>query len=133
MFVDTSAFVAIFCAEPEAVRLAYQIQSAARCFTSSLVRLETCMVVSTRLKRTPAEIQADFDAFLHEAKITVVAIDDDTGQLAVEAFQRYGKGRGSSAQLNLADCMSYACAREHGVPILFKGRDFSHTDLPIAS
>ncbi len=52
---------------------------------------------------------------------------------AVDAFDTYGKGRGHPAQLNFADCLSYACAAHHNVPILFKGRDFIHTDLGIAS
>lgn len=87
------------------------------------------MVLSTRLKQSPTEIEEEFDAFLAEAGIVVVAMTDSTGRLAVDAFQRFGKGRGSAAQLNLADCMAYACAREHDVPILFKGEDFGHTDL----
>jgi ribonuclease VapC len=56
-------------------------------------------------------------------------MDGLTARLAVKAFADYGKGRGHPAQLNLADCLSYACARAQGVPLLYKGRDFSHTDL----
>lgn len=74
-----------------------------------------------------------YDAFLAAAGITVVAIDDDIARRAVAAFDAYGKGRGHPAQLNFADCLSYACAAHGRVAILFKGRDFVHTDLDIAS
>jgi len=97
-----------------------------------MVRFEACMVLASRLDRDPLDVQADFDEFLTEAGVFIVPVDDSVGRIAVEAFQRHGKGRGHPAQLNLADCLSYACARAHRDPILFKGRDFGHTDLMIA-
>jgi len=56
-------------------------------------------------------------------------MDAKTASLAVQAFADYGKGRGHPAQLNLADCLSYACAKAQGIPLLYKGKDFAHTDL----
>jgi ribonuclease VapC len=56
-------------------------------------------------------------------------MDAMTASLAVQAFADYGKGRGHLAQLNLADCLSYACAKAQGVPLLYKGNDFADTDL----
>lgn len=132
IFIDTSVFVAILCREPEADLFAAAIEGAARRVTSPLVRLETCMVVATRLDRTPTDVALDFDAILTEAAIEVVSITDDMGQGATRAFERFGKGRGTRAKLNLADCFSYACARSLGASILFKGRDFAATDLAIA-
>jgi ribonuclease VapC len=49
-------------------------------------------------------------------------------ELASEAYARYGKGR-NSAGLNYGDCFSYALAKATGLPLLFKGKDFSKTDL----
>jgi ribonuclease VapC len=132
MFIDTSAIVAILCQEPEAADFATCIERAGRRRTSPLVRLESCIVLASRLDRDPVDVQDDVDAFLAEAGIAVVPIDDDIGRIAVEAFRRFGKGRGHPAQLNLADCLSYACARAYRDSILFKGRDFSHTDLTSA-
>lgn len=132
MFVDTSVFVAILCKESEAGLFAAKLERAKARFTSPLVRLEACMVLATRLARDPVDVEADFDSFLEIADIAVQPITDAIARDAVVAFQRYGKGRGAPAQLNLADCMSYACARAAGVPILFKGRDFSRTDLDLA-
>ncbi len=132
MFVDTSVFVAILCKEADASVFARKLRAARIRYTSPLVRLETCMVLSTRLARDPVELQNDFDEFLALANIEIIPLTDTVGREAVVAFGRFGKGRGSSAQLNLADCMSYACARTLEVPILFKGRDFSRTDLALA-
>jgi ribonuclease VapC len=58
-----------------------------------------------------------------------VPLDRQSARLSVEAFARYGRGRGHPAQLNLADCLSYACAKRHAMPLLYKGNDFSETDL----
>ncbi len=132
MFVDTSVFVAILCKEEDAAVFSHKLAAAPVRYSSPLVRLEACMVLATRLARDPVDVQADIDEFLALANIDLVPVTDAMGREAVAAFSRFGKGRGSPAQLNLADCMSYACARNLAVPILFKGRDFSHTDLALA-
>ena len=62
-------------------------------------------------------------------RVGVVGITPADGDAALEAFARYGKGRGHPAQLNLADCFAYAVAKNQGVALLFKGDDFSRTDL----
>jgi len=132
MFVDTSVFVAILCKEPDAAAYAAKLEAADRRFTSPLVRLEACMVLSTRLGKSPSDVERGFDEFLSLAGIVVMPITDAIGRDAVAAFQRFGKGRGAPAQLNLADCMSYACAKAGNMAILFKGRDFARTDLELA-
>lgn len=58
-----------------------------------------------------------------------LSITPEIGELAISAMARYGKGRGHPAQLNFGDCFSYACAKAAGVPLLYVGRDFAHTDL----
>ena len=65
-------------------------------------------------------------------QIAVVEISEDTSNLALIAFDRFGKGRHRAA-LNMGDCFSYACARKALVfRSLFKGNDFIHTDIRIA-
>jgi ribonuclease VapC len=66
---------------------------------------------------------------MDEARITLAPLDARTASLAIKAFADYGKGSGHPAQLNLADCLSYACAKAQSIPLLYKGKDFSHTDL----
>ncbi|HMK89926.1 MAG TPA: type II toxin-antitoxin system VapC family toxin [Methylocystis sp.] len=128
MFVDSSAIVAILLGEPEADALAGALEQASRRVTSPLVRLEATIILSARLDIEPSAAQQLFDEFLQEAAIEVVPLTDAIGRRAVECFERFGKGR-HPARLNLADCFSYACAREHRDELLFKGEDFASTDV----
>jgi ribonuclease VapC len=128
MFIDTSVIVAILSKEPDATEFANKIE-AAECCTSALVILEASMRLSTKLRIDPVEIEQRIQVLLDEARITLAPMDARTASLAVKAFADYGKGRGHPAQLNLADCLSYACAKAQNIPLLYKGKDFSHTDL----
>ena len=132
MFIDTSAIVALLAGEPDAARYAGLIGQAETLLTSGLVVLEAAMRLSSMLDLDPVLVETRIRTLLDEAGITVVPIDGEIATAAVAAFATYGKGRGHPAQLNLADCMSYACARTHGVPLLFKGDDFSKTDIQAA-
>lgn len=128
MFIDTSVIVAILSKEPDATEFANKIE-AAECCTSALVILEAAMRLSTTLGIDPVEVERLIQALLDEAKITLAPMDAKTASLAVKAFAVYGKGRGHPAQLNLADCLSYACAKAQNISLLYKGEDFSYTDL----
>ena len=57
-----------------------------------------------------------------------MAVDEEQADLARRAFRKYGKGR-HPAGLNFGDCFSYALARALDEPLLFKGNDFSQTDI----
>lgn len=129
MFVDTSVVVAILSGEQDADEWSNQIEQAPSRMTSALVVLEAAMRLSTKLSVEPLVAETVIGAFLHEANIEIVPIGAGEARLAVKAFSDYGKGRGHPAQLNLADCLSYACAKSHGMPLLYKGNDFSRTDL----
>jgi ribonuclease VapC len=131
MFIETSAIVAIILNEPEAIKISKALENAANCFTSPHVRLEACMVLSSRLDEEPTGAEGYFDDLINQTGAKIIDLTDNIAHLAVITFAKYGKGRGHPAQLNLADCLSYACAKAHNAPILFKGRDFSHTDLKI--
>lgn len=128
MFVDTSAIVAILTEEPEADELALRLSKASRRYTSPVVRLEASVVLATRLDIAPTAAQSLFDDFVQTADISVVHLSESIGRLAVEAFESFGKGR-HPARLNIADCLSYACAKSYRVPLLYKGADFSQTDI----
>jgi ribonuclease VapC len=128
MFIDTSVIVAILSKEPDATEFANKIE-AAECCTSALVILEAATRLSTKLGIDPVEVERRIQALLDEAKITLAPMDAKTASLAVKAFADYGKGRGHPAQLNLADCLSYACAKAQNISLLYKGKNFSHTDL----
>jgi ribonuclease VapC len=130
MFVDTSAFVALLAGEPDQDRIAAAMDAAASVSTSGIVRLETIMVLSRELEVAPSAAQFAFDELLEAANITVLPFTDEMGRIAVDAFEKFGKGRKSAAQLNLGDCLSYAAAKGAGLPLLFLGDDFTKVGLP---
>ncbi len=128
IFVDTSVFVAILLKELNWGQFSQAIEAAETRLTSAVVRLETCIVLGTRLKLSPREAERQFERFLLTADIEEAPIDSVVGAAAVACFEQYGKGR-HPARLNFADCLSYACAKSHGAALLFKGDDFAQTDV----
>jgi len=87
--------------------------------------VELSIVIESRYG---AEGQRDLDQFIERARIELVAVDLEQAKLARVAFSRFGKGR-HEAGLNYGDCFAYALARVLGEPLLFKGEDFSRTDV----
>jgi ribonuclease VapC len=130
MFVDTSAFIALLAGEPDQDRIAGAMDAATNVATSGIVRLETVMVLSRELEVLPSAAQFAFDELVEAADIEVIPFTDEMGRIAVDAFEKFGKGRKSSAQLNLGDCLSYAAAKGAGLPLLFLGDDFTKADVP---
>ncbi|QUD89928.1 type II toxin-antitoxin system VapC family toxin [Phenylobacterium montanum] len=128
MLIDTSALMAIILKEPEADSFIERLQGAQHRYTSPLVVLEAVMRLSSLLDAGVPEIKTFVGKVLAEAGVEVVPINARMADLAVEAFDRFGKGR-HPARLNLADCMSYAAAKAYRTPLLYKGEDFSKTDL----
>lgn len=125
MVIDSSALLAILLDEPERRAFNEAIEQAAVRRLSVANLLETSIVIETRFG---AEGLRDLDHFLAIAGIERVAVDLHQVELARRAFSQYGKGR-HPAGLNFGDCFAYALARNLAEPILFKGRDFSQTDL----
>jgi uncharacterized protein with PIN domain len=73
----------------------------------------------------------ELDLFVHRAAIEIVPSDAGQAELARVAWREYGKGR-HAAGLNFGDCFAYALARASGEPLLFKGDDFTRTDIQAA-
>lgn len=96
---------------------------------SAVAVLETKIVLSARFGASAVDF---FDELLETAGIAVVPFDAEMVKGAFEAFQRFGKGRGHPAQLNIVDCAVYALAKAHSQPLLFKGADFVKTDVAAA-
>lgn len=128
MIVDTSAMVAILYREPEAAAFAQLIHDADICRISVANYVELSMVLESQLGPEGAR-QAE--AFFRRAGIAVEPVTVDQGELARQAFLDFGKGR-HKAGLNFGDCFAYALAKAMGEPLLFKGDDFSQTDIPAA-
>ena len=128
IFIDTSALIAILADEDDAAVFGAAINSDSEPLTSPAVVLEASMRLSTMLDLDPLIARERVDAFLTKTGVEVFPIERETGNIAVDAFARYGKGR-HPARLNFADCLSYACARAAGATLLYKGNDFARTDM----
>ena len=126
MIVDTSAIIAILRAEPEAEAFAKAIEVARVRRVSAANYVEAAAVIDGA--RDPIASRR-FDDFFTEASFTVEAVSLQQARIAREAYRDFGKGSGHAAQLNLGDCFAYALAKVMREPILFKGKDFIHTDL----
>ena len=83
------------------------------------------MVVEGRGGRAAGNV---LDEFLVEAEIEVVDVTNSQMQAARDAWRRFGKGN-HPAGLNFGDCFAYALAHTTGESLLFKGNDFSRTDV----
>jgi ribonuclease VapC len=130
MFLDASAMIGIIAMEADGTSLAGRLARAPDVRTSSLAIFETVAGLARIANAPVADARAVVERFLDEIAVTVVPIDRKTGCLAVEAFDRFGKGRHPAA-LNMGDCFAYACARQSDAPLLCKGNDFPRTDIKL--
>lgn len=126
MVIDSSALIAILFDEPERLELESLINSDPLRLISAVTKLEAGMVMVRQ--RGSAE---PLDRLLATISARIIPFDDHQADIAREAFTRYGKGR-HEAGLNFGDCAAYALAVAEGEPLLFKGRDFSATDVEVA-
>ncbi len=127
MIVDTSALVAIAAGEPEAHRMMVAMNSATNRWIGSITVVELHMVM-TRIWG-PASGGA-VERLLAELHVKSIPFGSKHASVARAAFDRFGKGR-HAASLNLGDCCAYAIAMVAGLPLLFKGEDFSRTDVRV--
>jgi len=84
------------------------------------------------LARLGPQALEKLDRLLDDLAIEVVSFTHGQAALAITAYRQYGKGGGHAAALNYGDCFSYALAKLRDEPLLFKGNDFSRTDLRVA-
>ena len=129
MVVDTSALLSILEEEPDAAIYARAIAEADPPLISAASLSEAGIVILNR--RGPKALK-NVDRLIQEAGFQVESVTVQQARLALDAYAAYGKGRKSKAGLNYGDCFSYALAKVTGLPLLFKGKDFSETDLPSA-
>lgn len=125
MVIDTSAVVAILFDELEAPWFEELIAlDPVRLFSAASL-LEVAMVVESALGPDGAR---ELDLLVHKGKLDIVPVTAEQAAAGRRAWRRYGKGR-HPAGLNYGDCFSYALSQVSGEPLLFKGDDFTKTDL----
>lgn len=128
MVIDTSALVAVLFGEAEAEQFAAAIEQDPVRLISSATVLEASLVVESELGE---EGGRELDLLLMKAALETIAFNAEHLTIARDAYRRYGKGR-HPAGLNFGDCFSYALSQATGEPLLFKGGEFSQTDVAIA-
>jgi ribonuclease VapC len=124
--VDASALVAILDDEDDASRYAEAIAEADPPLISAATLIETGIVM---LNRHGSRGLQKLRLLVQEAGFQVESVTPQHAQVALDGYASYGKGRKSAAGLNYGDCFSYALAKSTGLPLLFKGRDFSGADI----
>ncbi len=127
MVVDSSVLIAILLAEPEAEYFGQCLTDADEIYISAVSLVESSMVIEYKKGEVGA---MQYDELLNIITPTIVAFDNTQAKLARIAWREFGKGR-HPAKLNFGDCCSYALAKHLGKPLLFKGNDFSKTDLEL--
>ena len=128
MIVDSSAVLAVLLHETDAKHYAGVIMTAAPCRMSVANVLEASIVVESR---GGTAARHELDVFLERAEIELAAVTAEHMEAARRAWRRFGKGNHPAA-LNYGDCFAYALASVKGEPLLFKGEDFSQTDIEAA-
>ncbi|PSJ52618.1 type II toxin-antitoxin system VapC family toxin [Pseudaminobacter soli (ex Li et al. 2025)] len=126
MVIDTSAIVAILKQEPDALEIAQCLAGNQKKFISAATVMECGLVVA---RKYGAAGVAEMNGLLAGLGVEIIDFSGDHAALGIDAYQRYGRGSGHKANLNMGDCFSYVLAKTRNLPLLFKGDDFVHTDI----
>lgn len=125
MVLDTSSILAIMLGESESAIFIELISKDPKRLLSAGTALELMIVIEARKGEAGGR---ELDLFLHRAKIDIVPFDAEQAEIARNAWRTYGKSN-HKAGLNFGDCFAYALVKTSGEPLLFKGKDFSQTDV----
>jgi ribonuclease VapC len=129
MVIDTSALIAILLGEPEANAIATAIARDNNRLLSVFSSLEASIVIEARKGESGGR---ELDLLLHHIQAEMISMNPEQAEVARKAWRDYGKGRHPAA-LNIGDCCAYSLAKVSGEPLIFKGDDFSKTDISYVS
>lgn len=125
MVIDTSALIAILFGEPEGpVFLDALLADPVRLIPAPVL-VEASIVAEARAGENAGR---ELDLLIDRLKADVTACSPEQALLARSAWRRYGRGN-HRAGLNFGGCFAYAASKDTGQPLLFKGDDFSKTDV----
>lgn len=125
MVIDSSAIIAILCNEDDMENYISAIEQEIQRHISASTLLETALVIGSKLGEDGLR---ELDLLIYKAEIKIKEFDLEQEKIARKCFLKYGKGR-HKANLNYGDCFSYALAKILDEKLLFKGKDFSLTDI----
>ncbi|NIJ08181.1 ribonuclease VapC [Sphingomonas vulcanisoli] len=128
MFIDASALVAIIAGETERNEMLAIIDQEPDSIWSPMSYWETVAALQSSHKMPITVARQEIENLATNALLRLVAIGPDELRVSLDAYERYGKGR-HPARLNMGDCFAYACAKTNNARLLYKGDDFSKTDL----
>lgn len=125
MVVDTSALLAIFFGEPEAEDVARAIAGAAVARMSAANLLKAGIVADNQ---TDPRTGRQLNSLVVNFRLRIEPVTEEQVRIARQACLDFGRGN-HPASLDYGDCFAYALAKATGEPLLFKGDDFSRTDI----
>ncbi len=125
MVADTSALMAVLNNEIEASEFLDAMVGDGQVLVSTATAVELMIVAMGK----GSSIYESAIEFLGRPFISLIPLDEEQFRIATAAYVRYGKGRGHPARLNFGDTFAYALASARRLPLLFKGGDFSQTDI----
>ncbi len=126
MILDPSAIVAILEEEADYVTLVSRLSQSRKNRISAASYFEASIVIDAR--RNPI-LSGRLDELLGTHKVIIESVTEAQARIARQAYRDYGRGSGHPAALNFGDCFAYALAKDLAEPLLYKGDDFSRTDV----
>ncbi|MBL8689840.1 MAG: type II toxin-antitoxin system VapC family toxin [Rhodospirillaceae bacterium] len=126
MIIDASALIAILRDENDGTVFADAIVAASVRRISAATYVEVAIVIDR--SREPVSSRR-VDELIASGKIIIEPVTESQARIARDAYRDFGKGSGHPAALNFGDCFAYALAKEMREPLLFKGNDFTRTDI----
>ena len=128
IFVDASALVAVLAREPGYSEFITVLKGEDRRFYSAMSQWEAIAALCRSHGFALEMARSTVGDFFAQFRFELVSIGAKEADLALGAYEIYGKGR-HPASLNRGDCFAYACAKSLGARLVYKGDDFSETDL----
>jgi ribonuclease VapC len=125
VILDTSSVVAVLAQEADAERYIHAISHASICRISAANFVELTIVLEAQ---HGPEVVRQCEALFRRVGVVIEPVTLDQAHLARQAYLDFGRGR-HAAGLNFGDCFAYALSKATAEPLLFKGCDFSKTDV----
>ncbi|MCW3838386.1 type II toxin-antitoxin system VapC family toxin [Sphingomonas canadensis] len=129
IFVDASALVAILAGEAERPALISALDGDSERLWSAMSCWEAVASLRRSYGMDVVTARREVESGARLMGLELVPIGPEELTCALDAYQRFGKGSGHAARLNMGDCFAYACATTNDARLLYKGDDFARTDI----